>query len=53
MDKVRSTRYQTKKIAASATANAEVLMYRLTPRPSVSRSVIWVPTTLTSTTVSQ
>jgi hypothetical protein len=53
MDRVRSTRYQTKKIAASVTANAEVLMYKLTPRPSVNRSVIWVPTTLTNTTVSQ
>ncbi len=53
MESVPSLRYQNAKIHASMTAKTAVLRYRLTPRPSVSASVICVPTMLTSTTVSQ
>ena len=53
IDSVRSTAYHAANTAASTTAKTAVLAYRLMPSLSVRKSVIWVPTTLTSTTVSQ
>src|SRR4051812_49587889 len=53
IDSVRSTRYQIVNVAARATANTAVLSSSGIPRASVRLSVISVPTTLTSTTVSQ
>ncbi len=53
MESVRSTAYQTANVLASATAKTAVLTYRLISSRSVNASVIWSPTMLTSTTVSQ
>ena len=53
IDSVCSTRCQMAKMTTSSTANTGVLTVRLTPSLSVNKSVICVPTTLTSTTVSQ
>src|SRR3954447_7803587 len=53
IDRVRSAAYQTAKVIPSATANTAVLSSSGTPSASVRLSVISVPTTLISTTVSQ
>ena len=53
IDSVRSRPYQTPKTTASSAAKTVVLSYSGTPSASVRLSVISVPTTLISTTVSQ
>ena len=53
IESVRSLRYQTANVAASAIANTIVLMTSETLKRSVRLSVISVPKTLMNTTASQ